>query len=166
MVYAHILPTKEVYIGMSKNQPSRRWQPSLYKGTILASYIIEYGWENIQHKVLLDALTKEQAEQWEDLIIQALSMNGLCINERRSGGIARDDRKAYHKQWNEDNKEENKAYMKDYNNQRRSTPEVKIYDRVHNYNRNHTPIETPIEAKRKYLEWGYIPAYIKNDDLI
>lgn len=32
-------------------------------------------------------------------------------------------------------------------------------------NRNHTPIETPLEAKNKYLEYGYIPSYIKNDDM-
>lgn len=30
----------------------------------------------------------------------------------------------------------------------------------------HTQIETPLEAKRKYLESGYIPPYIKSDDLI
>ena len=49
----------------------------------------------------------------------------------------------------------------------RSTPEGKIYDRVHAFNQRHPDkiIETPLEAKKKYLEWGYIPSYIKNDDL-
>lgn len=206
-VYAHVLPNGMYYIGMSKMQPRERWQPSLYKTrNSLAPYIEQYGWENIQHKVIIDGLTKKEAEQWEDKFIVALSMNGICINKQRSGGIKRDDikgymkhwnedhkeerkaykkqyneynkeeRKAYKKQWDEDNKEECKAYKKQYNEDHKeeikayhkqilSTPEGKIYNRVKNYNRNHTPIETPMEAKQKYLQWGYIPTYIKNDDL-
>lgn len=132
--------------------------------------ITEYGWENIEHKVLVDGLTKAQAEQWEDRIIQALSMNGMCINKNRSGGLYRDDKQSYMKQWEEDHKEERKTYNKqryeDYNKKRLSTPEGKIYNRVKSYNLYHTPIETPMEAKQKYLEYGYIPTYIKNNDLI
>ena len=49
----------------------------------------------------------------------------------------------------------------------RSTPEGKIYDRVHSFNQRHPDKikETPLEAKQKYLQRGYIPDYIKNDDL-
>lgn len=162
-VYIHTTPNRMIYIGMSKQQPKQRWKKLMYKGSSLEHYIAEYGWENIQHKVLIDGLTKNEAEQWEDKLIIALSMNGLCINERRSGGIKRDDKKAYDKQRYEDHKEEKKAYDK----QRNSTPEGKIYMRVSAYNRYNPDkaIETPMEAKQKYLQWGYIPAYIKNDDL-
>lgn len=117
----------------------------------LAPYIEQYGWENIEHKVLIDGLSKKQAE---DRLIQALSMNWLCINERRSGGIRRNDKQAY-----------DKEYRKQYDKQRLSTPERIIYYRVRNYNKYHTPIETPMEGKQKYLQWGYIPVYVKNDDL-
>lgn len=169
-VYAHVLPTKEVYIGMSKLQPWQRWNKSQYKTSVLAPYIEQYGWENIQHKVFIDSLTKEQAEQVEDWFIHKATADGFCINKNRSGGCARCDIKAYqkqyNKQWEEDHKEERKAYKKQYRKQRYSTPECKIYHRVNNYNRNHTQIETPAEAKQKYLEFGYIPNYIKNDDLI
>ena len=161
-VYAHVLPNGMYYIGMSKRQPCKRWKKGEYKDNSLTPYIAEYGWENIQHKVLIDGLTKEQAEAWEDRLIVVLSMNGLCINKRRSGDIARDDEKAYMKQHYEGHKEEKKAYQK----QRYSTIEGKIYYRVSAYNCNHTPIETPMEAKMKYLETGYIPSYIKNNDLI
>lgn len=188
MVYAHITPNGLYYIGISKQQPCKRWQPKLYKDTILAPYTEQYGWENIEHKVLCDGLTKKEAEQWEDRIIQALSMNGLCINKQRSGGYARDDTKTYmqvyYKQYRQEHKEELKAYKKDYNKQyhqehkegikaykkqydkqRLSTPEGKIYNRVKSYNQRHTPIETPMEAKQRYLATGYIPNYIKNNDL-
>lgn len=148
-VYAHTTQNGLYYIGMSKTQPCERWRKSHYKTSVLAPYIKQYGWENIQHKVLIDGLTKEQAEQWEDKLIMALSMNGLCINENRSGGIERDDIKGYMRQYN-------------------STPEGKIYYRVSNYNNYHPnkAIETPAEAKRKYLDFGYIPNYIKHDDLV
>ena len=148
-VYSHTIPTKEVYIGMSKQQPFERWKKSYYKTKSLYPYIEQYGWENIEHRVLIDGLTKQQAEQVEDWFIRKATADGFCINTNRSGGIARD-------------------YIKDYCKQWRSTIEGKIYNRVHNYNRNHPnkAIETPLEAKQKYLETGYIPTYIKNDDLI
>ena len=187
-VYAHTTPNGLYYIGMSKQQPRQRWRKSAYKApNSLTQYIEKYGWQNIEHKVLLDGLTKKEAEQWEDRIIQALSMNGLCINERRSGGQYRKGKQVYMKQWYEDNKEHCKQYREEhkeekkaehkqyreyhkeekkaYQKQRLSTAEGKIYYRVCNYNRNHTPIETPMEAREKYLQWGYIPAYIKHDDL-
>lgn len=161
-VYAHTTPNGMYYIGMSKQQPYFRWRKSKYEDTILEQYISKYGWENIQHKVLVDGLTKKEAERLEDRLIVTLSMNDLCINEKRSGGIARDNKQAYNKQYREDRKEE----MQVYDKQRRSTPEGKIYNRVTAYNQRHTPIETPAEAKQKYLQCGYIPTYIKHNDLL
>lgn len=203
-VYAHITPDGMQYIGMSQQQPSQRWVPSDYKGTTLEPYIEQYGWENMSHTVLLDNLTKAQAEQWEDQIITELQMNGLCINKKRSGGHKRDNdevykeqrleyqkiynkahrdeqkeySKAYRKAHKEEileqkkayyqaNREERLEYQKAYAKQRLSTIEGKIYSRVKGYNRYHPDlaIETPLEAKQKYLEFGYIPNYIKNYDL-
>lgn len=64
-------------------------------------------------------------------------------------------------------REAHKEQVKQYNTKRNSTPERKIYIRVRDFNRYHPDraIETPMEAKQKYLEYGYIPDYIKNDDL-
>lgn len=167
-VYAHTMPDGMQYIGISQQQPCQRWVSSSYKETALDQYIERFGWENITHTVLLDGLTKNQAEQWEDKLIVALSMNCLCINERRSGGIKRNNRKEYEKTYNKSNREQRLEDWKAYAKQRRSTPEGKIYDRVKNYNRCHPDlaIETPMEAKQKYLDWGYIPSYIKSCDLI
>lgn len=189
-VYAHVMSNKDVYIGMSKQQPCKRWNKSLYKGLSLEPYIEKYGWENIEHRVLIDGLTKKEAEQVEDWFIRKATADGFCINKHRSGGIERDDYKAYNKQYwkqyyedhkkerkqyREEHKEEHKQYREEhkeekriYDKQRYSTPEGKIYNRVHNYNRNHPneTIETPAEAKQKYLKTGYIPNYIKHDDLV
>lgn len=56
---------------------------------------------------------------------------------------------------------------REYGKNRRSTPEGRIYDRVNAFNRYHPDraIETPKEARDKYLATGYIPTYIKHDDL-
>lgn len=62
---------------------------------------------------------------------------------------------------------ERKKYKSDWEKEFSKTPEGKIYKRVSKFNLRHPDkkIETPLEAKTKYLEWGYIPDYIKNDDL-
>lgn len=96
----------------------------------------------------------------------------------------KEERKKQHKKYYEEYKEEIKLRVKQYREEHKeeinekkrlyykehkekwSTPENKIYTRVKDYNRKHTPIETPLEAKQKYLETGYIPSYIKNNDLI
>lgn len=166
--YAHILPNKLVYFGMSQQQPYKRWKPCNYKGMSLYSYIQEYGWKNIKHIVIQDGLTKEQAQVIEDWLIQKGKADGFCINERRSGGLSVRNRQEYDKQ------PERKAYIRQYDQrpevkehkrQYNQRPEIKVYMRVKGYNRTHTPIETPLEAKRNYLESGYIPNYIKSDDL-
>ena len=48
-----------------------------------------------------------------------------------------------------------------------ATPEGKIYDRVKKFNYYHPDlaIESPLEARDKYLATGYIPQYIKHDDI-
>lgn len=62
---------------------------------------------------------------------------------------------------------ERKKYKNDWQKEFRKTPQGKIYGRVKHFNDRHPDkkIETPAEAKQKYLDWGYIPDYIKNDDL-
>lgn len=193
-LYAHITTDWLIYIGYTKQKCYRRWQSNQYINTALEPYIKRDGWKNIKHILIQDELTKKQAEILEDLLIKQATIDGWCINKRRSGGIRRDNPKEYHKQWYLNHKEEQNEYVKQYAvehkeelkqyhqqywqnrreehisylKQRRLTPEGKIYTRVTNFNRLHPNeiIETPLEAKQKYLETGYIPTYIKNNDLI
>lgn len=177
-VYGHILPTKEVYFGNTKQQPYQRWAPHHYRHTVLNKAIKNYGWENIEHIVIIDGLTRRQAKIIEGALIKQGWKDGLCINERISGN---NDRKEYDRNWKKEHYERDrekilerikttkykeKARLRDI--KRNQTPERKIYRRVCDYNRYHPDQikETPLEAKQKYLQWGYIPDYIKNDDLI
>lgn len=173
-VYGHRTPRHQWYIGMSQQQPKDRWKPSNYKGMSLEPYIEEYGWDNLEHRVFIDGLNKTQAELIEDIFITRLRTEGLCMNKQRSGGRRRDNTEEYKqehnkqkKQYYETNKERIIERQKQYRNQVSSTPEYKIYNRVKTFNRRHPDkaIETPMEAKQKYLQTEYIPDYIKNDDL-
>lgn len=136
------------YVGMSKTQVNRRWKPSQYRTMSLHPYIQKYGWGNIEHLVVKDGLTEEQALYWEDRLLCMYSQMGCCINNNRSGYIF-------------------KSNIKEYYRQRDKQPEWKVYSRVKAYNRYHPDkaTETPLEAKKKYLGYGYIPDYIKSDDL-
>lgn len=86
--------------------------------------------------------------------------------------------KEYCKEYYEDHKDEMKQRAKKYYQEnkeavieksrvRRSTPEGKVYERVRAFNRRHPDlaVESPLEAKKRYLEQHIIPDYIRQDDL-
>lgn len=74
----HTTPSKKVYIGITSQDPLKRWgngcnyakQPYFY------SAIKKYGWENIKHEILFDNLTEDEAKQKEvELIAKYRSMD-------------------------------------------------------------------------------------------
>lgn len=70
-VYRHIFPNGKIYIGMTRQDPLRRWNNGRgYRTqTLMSRAINKYGWENVQHEIVAFGLSKEQAERMEiDLI--------------------------------------------------------------------------------------------------
>ena len=70
-VYMHIVPNGKRYIGMSRNIKSR-WKNNGYgyKNNIeFYNAIVEYGWDNIDHLIIADNLTKEDAKVLEEQLI-------------------------------------------------------------------------------------------------
>lgn len=66
IVYVHIFPNGKKYFGITSKKPNQRWENGEgYKreGSNLAVYnaIKKYGWNNIQHIILHEGLTKEEA---------------------------------------------------------------------------------------------------------
>lgn len=183
LVYDHfIVPVKLHYYGYTGNGIDTRKIKGGYKDTALQYYINQYGWDNISTTIVAEGLTINEAEQMEDQLIKEGWERGDCINKHRSGGEWKKDRRKCLQQYRKDHREElqNKAkeYYKDHREERQnkdkerydklmSTPEGKIYYRVKTFNKRHPDQikETPLEAKQKYLQWGYIPDYIKSDDL-
>lgn len=73
-VYEHLFPNGKRYIGITSTKPEVRWRNG--KGyetqTKIARAIEHYGWDNIQHNVIADNLTKDQAATLERYLIASL----------------------------------------------------------------------------------------------
>lgn len=66
-VYKHTAPNEKVYIGITNQNPLRRWrdgwgyrfQKHFYNA------ILKYGWDNMRHEILFTGLSYEEAKQKE-----------------------------------------------------------------------------------------------------
>lgn len=76
-VYKHIFPNGKIYIGITCQELSRRWNNGNgYKNNeYMNNAIKKYGWENIKHEVLYSNLSKEEAESKEMELIKKLKAN-------------------------------------------------------------------------------------------
>lgn len=80
-VYLHKCPNGMIYAGCTTLEPKRRWQGgSGYKtNKVFLPYIVEYGWDNIEHKVVAGGLEKEYAEYLEGVLVQ-ITRRDLSLN--------------------------------------------------------------------------------------
>lgn len=71
-VYMHISPSDKRYIGMTGQDPKKRWgNGKCYKENSYLSRAIEkYGWDNFQHVILEKNLTMEEAQIKEIELIE------------------------------------------------------------------------------------------------
>ena len=108
-VYQHVTPDGMYYFGQTQNV-ERRWRNNgaEYKRTALQPYIEKFGWENIKHIVLFRDKTKEDALFIENFLIETAREDGVCINQRRSGLVSKEEGydKNQSKQYYEMNKEQ------------------------------------------------------------
>lgn len=72
IVYCHIFPNGKKYVGVTCQRPNQRWRNGEgYKGSkAVYNAIKKYGWENIDHKIVYEDLTKEEAEKTEIRLIK------------------------------------------------------------------------------------------------
>ena len=67
-VYMHTSPSGKVYIGITRTSPEKRWRKNgcgYKKQKYFWRAIQKYGWDNFEHEILHENLTKEEAEQIE-----------------------------------------------------------------------------------------------------
>lgn len=79
----------KIYIGITKQKPEKRWNNG--KGynynTYFYSSILKYGWDNFEHEVLIDELTKYEATNIEiELILKYKTMEQEFGYNLTSGG--------------------------------------------------------------------------------
>ena len=71
-VYSHTNKINgKIYIGLTFMEPEKRWKngKGYHKGTHFRSAIDKYGWDNFEHKIIKDNLTKDEASYWEKYYI-------------------------------------------------------------------------------------------------
>lgn len=89
-IYRHISPSGKSYIGITKQNPERRFQSGNGYKTQKAFYraIKKYGWDTFKHEILESGLTEKEACEKEDYYISevyhSFAPNGYNIRE---GGI-------------------------------------------------------------------------------
>jgi len=60
-VYMHKTPSNKVYIGITSLKCSKRWNSGKDYNKYFTNAVNKYGWDNIEHIILADNLTKDEA---------------------------------------------------------------------------------------------------------
>ena len=86
-VYLHIAPNGKKYVGITSRCVNERWQNGNgYKSQIFYRAIRKYGWDNIEHIVLFENLTKGEAEEKEKELIKKYNSNNPKFGYNRNEG--------------------------------------------------------------------------------
>lgn len=83
-VYIHTSPSGKKYVGQTGQKPEKRWgkdgshylkkeKNGEYMHIAFARAILKYGWDNIEHEIVASNLTKEEADNFEKLLIEKLN---------------------------------------------------------------------------------------------
>ena len=78
VVYKHTAPNGKYYIGITgQNPPEKRWANGKGYGNnkYFNRAILKYGWDNFEHEILLQGLTKSEAEEKEIELISYYQSN-------------------------------------------------------------------------------------------
>lgn len=87
-LYKHVNKiNNKVYIGITKNKPKVRWANGHGYKTCKLFYnaIIKYGWNNFDHEILFEGLSKELACQLETSYIEYFRERGMSYNIANGG---------------------------------------------------------------------------------
>lgn len=88
-VYEHVSPSGKRYIGITSQNPERRWRAdgSGYRqNPHFMNAIKKYGWKNFTHNILYSGLTKDEACKLEKLLIKELKTSKCRSGYNRSLG--------------------------------------------------------------------------------
>lgn len=90
-VYMHTFPNNKKYIGITRQDLEKRWQNGNgYKHQPIYKYIIDVGWDNIDHDVLYENLTQNEAQEKEKELIELYDSINNGYNISDGGGTGSD----------------------------------------------------------------------------
>ena len=66
-VYVHTTPSHKVYVGITSQNPIKRWNNGLGYNRQIYFYraILKYGWDNIKHEIIVSGISGEEAKYLE-----------------------------------------------------------------------------------------------------
>ena len=172
-VYQHVTPDNMHYFGQTNNI-KRRWRNNgaKYKKTSLQPYIEKFGWDNIQHIVLFENQSKEDALSIEDSLIISGWEKGNCINQQRSGLVSKEEgyKQEYYQQNKQQIQEQNKQYYEE-NKQQIREQQKQYYeenkDKIKQYYEENKQQKREYQRQyyqrkkeeKQFKEFGYIPLF-------
>ena len=89
-VYMHVFPNGKRYIGITSQKPEQRWRMNgkgYQQCPKMWNVINKYGWENIEHIVLYEGLSKEMAEKAEIRLISEYNTTINGYNVENGGNV-------------------------------------------------------------------------------
>ncbi len=87
-VYKHTSPSGKIYIGITNQNPSKRWQNGhgySYNNHFMNA-IKRYGWNNFTHEIIYDGLSKDEACKKEIELIKIYKSNKIKYGYNKSFG--------------------------------------------------------------------------------
>jgi group I intron endonuclease len=92
LVYKHTSPSGKAYIGLTRNYSARCTQHQHSKSGCVAFYnaIKKHGWDNFKHEILITDLSLDDANTWENLLIdehKTMSPNGYNLKTGGDKGV-------------------------------------------------------------------------------
>ena len=88
-VYMHIFPNGKKYIGVTKRELKDRFDNGNgYRISPMKNAIKKYGWENVEHRLLFDNLSKEEAYKKEIELIKLYKTTNILFGYNISKGGA------------------------------------------------------------------------------
>lgn len=85
-VYEHIFPNGKRYVGLSNNC-NKRWKngEGYISNKEMYKAICKYGWNNIEHKIIADNLSRQEAQQLEKEMIANRNSTVNGFNKSKGG---------------------------------------------------------------------------------
>lgn len=86
VVYKHTSPSGKTYVGITCQDPEKRWKHgSGYNRKdkhqpLFGNAIAKYGWDNIEHTIVLKGVTKSEAEYAERYLIRWYKIHNKSYN--------------------------------------------------------------------------------------
>lgn len=112
IVYVHISPSNKYYVGITSQTPNQRWRNGngYSYNTHFYRAIQKYGWDNFQHDIVAEHLTKAEACHMEKILIQKLKSNdyhygyNLCSGGEGATGLSGERNPNYGNYWSDEQK--------------------------------------------------------------